>query len=151
MKPNTTKYKSVITEFRNNIPSMNPDEMMGEDFEFGYKYREDNGIHTVTDWGNLEKFLLKALEDQDTRHAMEMAGLQAQIEQKAVILASEKVDKVREDRDREWIGALGEEEEVLVSQNQWGASRSITKGARNKLRKEVLTKMEITMPNKTIK
>lgn len=39
--------------------------------------------------------LATALEEQATRHAMLMAGLEAQIEQKAIIRASELVDKAR--------------------------------------------------------
>lgn len=44
---------------------------------------------------DLKDFLATALEEQATRHAMLMAGLEAQIEQKAVIRASELVDKAR--------------------------------------------------------
>lgn len=53
-----------------------------------YEYIED-------DLPKLEQFIATALDEQATRHAMLMAGLEAQIEQKAVIRASELVDKAR--------------------------------------------------------
>jgi len=59
---NLSKLQSeAVKEFDKRIPTLEPDKMIGEEVEFGYKYRENDGIHTVTDWGNIKQFLCDQL------------------------------------------------------------------------------------------
>ena len=97
-----------------NEPQLSAEMERRFDEEFGFLASPIDGV-VAGNYPLIKHFLATALEEQATRHTMLMAGLEAQIEQKAVIRASELVDKARKD----------EREKILSEMEEWAESKKI--------------------------
>ena len=77
-----------------NEPRLSAEMEKRFDEEFSASISSNNCMEDYTA-EQVKHFLATALDEQSMRHAMLMSGLEAQIEQKAVIRASELVDEAK--------------------------------------------------------
>lgn len=77
----TNPYKEIDEKFDEKVKELsNPfylDNADGDTADFGYKTLRDNEIFTITDWGNVKKFLHEAIasaKEEGRREALEKLG-----------------------------------------------------------------------------
>jgi len=58
----TPLKERIVKEFEEKVNQIRRDLRTDKLYEFGYKYKEGNELFVVTDWGNIKKFLSKALD-----------------------------------------------------------------------------------------